>query len=72
MKLSNLWEKVEQKIEQLEHKFFEIENKEYNPDKGYDQARTRGGLYYHGQIVALATLMQDEVYETKSVHREIN
>ena len=72
MQIKDLWEKVERRIEKLEHKFRNVEGKKYNPDADYRQARTQYGLYYHAQIKALADLMQDDIYETKSIYRELN
>lgn len=71
MQAKNLWEKVEKRIEKLEYKFANVEGKKYDPDDTYRQARTKYGLYYHAQIKALADLMQDDIYETKSIHREL-
>lgn len=72
MKIRDLWDIVEKRTSILESKFKNVEGKDYNPDLGYRQCRTQYGLYYHAQIKALADLMQDDIYETKSIHRELN
>ena len=70
--IKKLWDAIEDRVSFLETRFKMHEGKTYNPDKGYQQCRTPMGIYYHGQIKALASFAFNELYETKSRHRELN
>ena len=67
-----LWDAIEDRVKHLEERFQAHEGKRYNPDKGYQQCRTPMGIYYHGQIKALASFAFNELYETKSRFRELS
>ena len=70
--IRKLWDAIEDRVKHLEERFQSHEGKRYNPDKGYQQCRTPMGIYYHGQIKALASFAFNELYETKSRFRELS
>lgn len=68
----HLWEVIEARTEALEAQFMIHEHKPYNPDQGWGQCSTAMGFYIHGQIKALGDIVINEVFETRSRHRELD
>lgn len=66
-----LWQSIEDRVARYEKLFRKYEGKDYDPDRSWQQCRTKRGAVYHGKIEALAQFAVEELWKTKSMHKEI-